>query len=253
MLALVVALSSAAPVLAQAEGAAAIDESVRLYEDADLEGALAAIERAERGPLDKNDLLRLLATRVLIRFGLGLFEPLERDLLAIATIAPDFDLGIRAPPPIQQAFERARSRVTAPLSLRLEIGASSTGAEVGAATVGDRANVVRRIEIAARPAGASTWRRGEGRVELAVEPGDAIEAYARALGPGGAVLATDGSHSSPRRLVATVLEEPGEGGSWLPWLLAGAGVLAIGAAVAITVLVLGGSDTTQPIGPVLER
>jgi hypothetical protein len=253
MLALVIALSTVAPVLAQTEGAAAIDESVRLYEDADLEGALAAIERAERGPLDKTALLRLLATRVLIRFGLGMFEPLERDLLAIATIAPDYDLGIRAPPPIQQAFERARSRVTAPLALRLEIHAGATGAEVGAATVGDRASVVRRIEIAARPAGASAWRRGEGRVVLAVEPGDAIEAYARALGPGGAELAVDGSEDSPRRLVASALDETDGGESWLPWLLAGAGVLAIGAAVVLTLLVVGGSDTTRPRGPVLER
>jgi len=256
----VLLLVAIGPAEAAAQGAAHIDDGVRLYEEADLSGALEALSRAEEGPLDRNDVLRLLLTRALVRFGLGEFGPLERDLLAIATIEPDYDLGVRAPPPLQNAFARAKERVTEPLGIRVELEGMAGGVRLSANAIGDRAGVVERIVVAARPAGDGSFSRGDGgTLTLPVTTGGDVELYAAAIGPGGAILATDGTEDEPRR--ARVPAPAAEGGgesdesSSVPLIVGlslGAAVVAAIAIVAI-VLATSGSEGTQPMGPTVER
>jgi hypothetical protein len=249
------------PSLASAQGAEHIDEGVRLYEEADLTGALEALSRAEEGPLDRSELLRLLLTRALVRFGLGEFGPLERDLLAIATIEPDYDLGVRAPPPLQNAFARAKERVTAPLGLSVELEGMAGGVRLEAVTTGDRAGVVERVVIAARPAGQGEFSRGDGgTLTLPVSAGGEVELYAEAIGPGGAVLATDGTSEEPRRAAVPAPVAAGGGsavdsGPNVPLLVGvtvGAAVVVAAVIVAI-VLATSGGGGTRPQGPIVER
>lgn len=234
----------------------AIDRGVERYEAADFEGALAALAEAEASDdLDRTELLRLLAMRALVHFALERHEALSRDLTMLASLEPDFDLGPRAPPAVQRAFDRVRARVTTALSVRLRVEAAPEGARVIAATEGDRAGMTRRIDVRARRAG-SAWRDGrDGSVTLAARPGSEVEAIAAAIGPGGARLARAGSEVSPRRLVvpggiATESEEP----PWL-WIGVGAGALVVGAvAVALAIGLGGGSeDETILLGPEIHR
>jgi hypothetical protein len=259
VLALAVVLSL--PSLAFAQGAEHIDEGVRLYEEADLNGALDALANAEEGPLDRSELLRLLLTRALVRFGLGEFGPLERDLLAIATIEPDYDLGVRAPPPLQNAFARAKERVTAPLGVRVELEGMAGGVRLEAVASGDRAGVVERVVIAARPAGQSEFSRGDGgTLTLPVGEGGEIELYAEAIGPGGAVLATDGTRQEPRRATVPAPVAAGGGGAvdtgpnvpLVVGVTVGSAVVVAAVIVAI-VLATSGSGGTMPQGPIVER
>ncbi len=246
---------SAAGARAQSEGA--IDEGVRLYAEADFEGALTALERAEHETLDRRELLRLLATRALVRFALGDFDRLDRDLLAIVSLEPDYNLGGRAPPPLANALSRARAGAGEPLSVRAFVETTPRGVRVTATTHGDRAGLVDHVEVFARPVSRAAYAHGEPSVELVVAPESEIEVRAVATGPGGAVLATDGTEDAPRRVRAPeplpTAAPPPDGPSAGVWLGLGLGVAAAAAAGIILALVLGGSNETLPRGPFVDR
>jgi len=253
---------SAAPVRAQGP----IDRGVELYEQADFEGALAALGEAEAsGELERAALVRLLAVRALVDFALNRPEALERDLLMLASLEPGYDLGVRAPPAVRRSFERLREGGDGLLRVVLAVEPMPGGARVVASVHGDRAGMTRRVELAAR-APSGEWRRGEdGSVVLPVASGGEVEAWARAVGPGGAVLATAGSEEAPRRLsvpaavpeggAATGGDAAGSGGDTWLWIGVGAGSAVLAAAVVALVIVLGGSGDGQTVleGPRIDR
>ena len=234
----------------------AIDRGVALYEEADFEGALAALAEAEGADaLERTELLRLLATRALVHFALERHEALTRDLTMLASLEPDFDLGPRAPPALERAFDRVRSRVPSALAVVLRVEAAPQGARVIAATDGDRAGMTRQLTVHARAAGGP-WREGrDGSVSVVASSGAEIEAYATAIGPGGARLARAGSEVSPRTLIVPGGAEEDAGGSGLLWVGAGAAAVVI-AGVAIA-LAIGLGDASQGDtileGPVIDR
>jgi len=235
-----------------------VDEAVARYEGADFEGALEALARAEAGQgLDRAELLRLLATRALVDFALGRSEALDRDLVMLASLEPEYDLGRRAPPAVRQAFEAARGRVRGRLALRVDAAPAPGGLRVRAEVEGDAAGLVRATSISARRPGGPWRTAGGGTLDLAVTHG-AVEAWAVARGPGGAPVATAGSAEAPLRLAAPAAERPRRrpsgGGNATLWI--GIGVGAAVAAVATTVLVVvaSGADEDTLVGPPrLER
>src|SRR3972149_2981841 len=75
-----VVVGASAPV--RADGA--LDAAVGRYEEADFDGALAALSQAEASGLSRGSYLRLLATRALVHFALGQSEPMLRAWYAHA-------------------------------------------------------------------------------------------------------------------------------------------------------------------------
>lgn len=249
-MALAAALSST-PALAQHD----LDRGVALYEAADLEGALATLERAERGEdLTRSDLIRLLATRALVLFALDRSEPMLADLTALASLAPEHDLGDRAPPAVREAFDRARARVREPLSVRAVAHPLAAGVRVSAEVRGDRGALVRAVRVRARAPGGS-FRAGRDAVVLPTLA-DAVEVVVEVVGPGGAVLASDGADDAPRRLtvargVDSRATDQRRDPALAVGLAAGAAVLVAAAVVLALVLAGGGRDTVL-VGPSLE-
>lgn len=234
-----------------------LDEGVRLYEQAELQAALAALERAAEGTLERADVVRLLATRALVRFALGFFEPLERDLLAIATLEPDYQLGMRAPPPLHAAYERLQGQISGPLRVRIELEALEAGVRLTARTEGDAANVVERVELSARRVGGE-WQRGrDGNLVLPVLSGERVELYAEAIGPGSAVLASDGTANAPRTETVPPFRrdqpEPAGMSTGAKVGIAAGAAAIVAAVVIVAILVAGGAEGTRPQGPFVER
>ena len=99
------------PALAQ------IDEAMRLIEDADFAGAIAAFDRAEAtATLDRPALLRLLSGRAMAAWATGDEAHARRDLVSLASIEPGYQLPPEAPPDLGAAFNDAVSE-TEPLAL----------------------------------------------------------------------------------------------------------------------------------------
>ena len=93
---------------------------------------------------------------------------------------------------------------------------------------------------------------------LPMRSGDRVAFHSAAIGPGGAIIATDGTAEEPRlEIVPAVVDEEEDGDDGfpvLPVVLGVTGAVVLGAAIAIIVAVaVSGNDGTQPMGPVIER
>lgn len=237
----------------------AIDRGVEAYEQADFEGALRALAEAEgSGELDRGELLRLLGTRALVHFALDRHEPLERDLTMLASLEPEYDLGSRAPPAVRRAYDRIRARIDQPLGLDVRVAPTPGGARIWTESRGDRAGMVERVELAARTAGGA-WRRGhDGAIVVPGLEDGRVEVWARAIGPGGAVLATAGTERSPREMAVPSAGAAGGGGeadrTWL-WVGIGGGAAVVATVVVVLAIALRGSagGNTTLLGPTIDR
>ncbi len=154
------------------------------------EVAEAAFERAAsaEGGLTRDGLLRLLARRAELHFAARSIEAMRRDLVRLASLAPDYPLGDHVAPQIRSVFDEVRVGGGA---LRLEVRAERTarGAEVSARVHGDPGELVRRVDLRARAAPAGAWVEGErGSVEVLGAALDGVDVELAAVGPGGAEL-----------------------------------------------------------------
>jgi hypothetical protein len=234
-----------------------LDDAVLRYEGADFEGALEALGRAERGQgLDRAELLRLIATRALVHFALGRSDALDRDLVMLVSLEPEYDLGRRAPPAVSDAFEAARRRLRGRLALRVESAPAPGGVRVRAEVEHDAAGLVRTLSISGRRPGGPWRTAAGGTVDIGVADG-VVEVWAVARGPGGAPVANAGSVEAPLRLSAPAAAprgRPSSGGNAALWI--GLGIGAAVAAVATTVLVVvtsSGDGDTLVGSPRFER
>lgn len=249
------AVVSSSPAVAYAHPL--IEEAARHYESADFEGALAALSRAERADdLRREDLVQLLIQRAVISLALGREAQMRADMAALVSIAPMQELGREIPPQVREAFADALGEDASALTVRATLSPMEGGGRVSAEVTGDPTGVTRAIRVAARAAGAE-WRRGEGSVAVETLPGATIEFFAEAVGPGGAVLATDGTEADPRRgsaaaAAATRVEEaPAEDGGTglLIGLVAGGAALLVLGVVLVAVLASGGTSDQTQFGP----
>jgi hypothetical protein len=240
------------PALAQ------IDEAMRLMEDADFQGAIAAFDRAEAtATLDRPALLRLLSGRAMAAWATGDEAHARRDLVSLASIEPGYQLPPEAPPEVAAAFNEAVSE-TAPLAITARWETSDGAATLTTQTAHDSGGMVRSIRVHVRE-GSGPWRVETAPVVVPLAAGARAEAYVEAIGPGGVIVGAAGSEASPITTAAPIPSAALEGApppsDMTPiWIGVGVGVgAAVIVAVIITAVVLGGgaSDTTQPRFPVV--
>lgn len=173
-----------------------VDAGWRLYEEAEFAAALEAFDEAEaRESLTLQEWIRLLEGRALVHFARGELDAMRATLDRMARVAPDHALATDAPPEIVRAFLEARESITQPLRLELR-GERQEGAfELEASLQGDRGDLVLSLRTFARPEGGA-WTQSDERIRIEA---DVVEAYAEALGPGGALVRARGSSSEPMR------------------------------------------------------
>jgi len=225
-----------------------VDDAVRAYEEADFETASSLFDQLVLGAdLSRADLVRVYATRALLRFGDSDAEGMQHDLTALASLEPDYELGPRAPPPVHAAFDAARNAPA--LDLDVVIEPTPLGVHVTARALGDRADIVRAVVVGARTRDGRFRESTDGTVTV-TQPGEEIEYYARIVGPGGATLATLGSREAPQTRRVEPFRQQDD---TLAIVLGASGAaLAVAAIVVILVLVLGPSGTTEVTGPTFQ-
>jgi len=233
---------------AESSQRASVDEAVRAYEEADFERANALFDQLVLGAdLSRADLVRVYATRALLRFGDSDAEGMLHDLTALASLEPDYELGPRAPPPVHAAFDAARDAPA--LDLDVVIEPTPLGVHVTARALGDRADIVRAVVVGARSRDGR-WRESTDGTVTITQPDEEIEYYARIVGPGGATLANLGTHELPQTRRVEPFRQQDD---TLAIVLGTSGAaLAAAAVVVILVLVLGTSGTTEVSGPTFQ-
>lgn len=219
-----------------------IEQAAERYEQGEFEAALELLAEAEQGSgLTRPEVIQLLITRVLAHVGIGDEEAYRRDLLQLATLEPDYQLGPTVPPVVRQNFDVVREQAR---PIELDARAAPEAAALRIETeLSDASGLVSQVRIVSR-VGGGPWRRdASASAEVPAPAGATVEWYAEAVGPGGVVLEHVGSDAEPRIATmpgAPAPEEPrdqalqqDEGGSsaWI-WIGLGGLVLAAGAVAA---------------------
>lgn len=252
----------------------ALDEARALLANADFTAALEAFDRAEStGTLTRAEVIELCEGRALVHLAQGNAAAMHRELGCIAALEPEHRFGREAPPDLREAYRTVRERSGGPLQLEVRATSSSSGLVLRGELSNAPAGLVREVRVSGR-AGRGPWRSAVAELPIAATRGaPTLEAYASAIGPGSAVLATAGSEANPRRLSApggagsmAAPDGPGEpvervavpeeeddrssggGGPWI-WVGVGAGVLLLAGGVVALAAVSGGSERTQPTAP----
>lgn len=236
---------------------AQLEEAQTQYEEASFEAALEALERAWQGDdLDQDDLIAVLRLRALVHLGLGDLDAVREDVRLLLSLQPDLQLDESLPPEVHAAAEDLRAEVGQGIRVRSIVEPTDTGVWIDAEVEGAPAELLRGVRVSGR-AGEEAWRSTqEPPLEVTVPGGGTVTYHAEALGPGGAVIAREGSAENPLLWSATgeaSTPEEADGGSSGAWLWAGVGAGAaavVGAVVAI--VLLGGSsenDHTRPSLP----
>lgn len=226
-----------------------IDEGRQHLERAEFERALAALEQAEAADdLLRSDVVDLLELRALAHLALADARSLGETLRALASIEPAHEFPPEAPPELAGMLaEQAAS--APPLSLDATATPTETGIRIDAAAANDGAGLVRSVRVLVRSDGEA-WRPVRAG---SLVPTASVLYYAEAIGPGGAVLLRAGSPAAP------LSWEPPEdgarhgdagGGSAWPWVGVVAGVVVVGAVIAV-LLLAAGDGGTQPDAPIV--
>lgn len=237
-----------------------LDAGRAQLEQAEFEAALAALERAARSDdLRRADVVELFELRALAHVALADVSALDRDIAALASIAPDHRFPPEAPPELQVMLDREAEAAGRLAVVGASVG-TAAGVRLDAEVENDEGGIVRAVRVHVRE--GERWRT--------LEPGTSVNAsvrsyYVEAIGPGGAVVASHGSREVPLAVEtegAAAVEWPdvfgnqgerdddgGEEGPWL-WVGIGAGV-AVALGVVLLVVLLSGSEGTQPEAPVV--
>ena len=186
-------------VLAWSASAAAqspVDRGWELYEQAEFAAALEAFDVAEaRETLTVEDWVRLLEGRALVYFAREDLAAMRATLARLARVAPEHVLAPDAPPEIARALLDARESISEPLRLELTGEREDGGFRLRASLIGDTGDLVLRLRTHGRPEGGE-WTESDDTLRVEA---DAVEAWAEALGPGGARIRVRGSSDDPLR------------------------------------------------------
>jgi hypothetical protein len=223
-----------------------VDEAQAKYEEADFEGALDALTRAEAGDgLTRADLVAVYELRILVHLGIGEDEAVGTDLRRLISIAPGHEFSDALPPEVLRRASQVREELGGQIAVNVRASPTTTGVTLAAEVTRDPENLTREIRIVSRR-GDDAWQTTRGD-SLELSGDEEVEYYGEAVGPGGVVLATHGTESHPRTW--------GEGGGspWL-WIGIGAGAAAV---VALTIVIIavatsGGGDQTSPTLPMIS-
>jgi hypothetical protein len=232
-----------------------LERGKRLAYELDLEQAVSAFDAAvASGALTRTELLELLRERVLLLYALKRETALRSDLTWLSALDPEQKLDLRAPTELIALWTSIRDQGHGPLRLelatrmrdvpqevRLEARAELTGTvPEGART---RISLRRKQELWRSQLGGAMHDQGA--------PGDSMQLYAEALGPGGTVVARLHSPTAPLQLTLRTSETERAGGEaahadngdrWgkrhRGWIIATTLVLVAAAAAVTTVFLL---------------
>jgi hypothetical protein len=239
-------LALASPASAQSRSAEALEQ----YRAANFEAAIEIARTVLSGEGESSEAVATaLEVLVLSYLGEGRDEPAFNALRALSIVAREHGFLPETPPDV---VERHRALVEAQARLALFTEATNAPDRVELSTrlEGAGTDLVSAILLHVR-VGDGEWRVSrEGRQTLAGvrEP---IAYYARALGPGGVVLANVGSEREP--LIVTAEAAPIEEGP-SAWIFVGIGA-GLAALIGIVVAVVIVARDEQPIpvdGPFLR-
>ncbi len=237
--------------------------------EADFERAERAFTRAlEARVLSRDDIVAIHEGRAMARWAMGQERDARADLEALGSLEPERALPPEAPPPLVDAFASlARAPLGAALLWDQEDGEGPRDTlHLRVGVRNDPAGLVRTVRVHVRTPGDDGWLvREERDVDVPLAPGDALEVWIELVGPGGAVLAQEGSIEAPivrgagargslgEPEAGRTSAGPGGGDSSLLWVGVGVGAaVLIGLAIGIGVAVGSGqSELTQPGAPVL--
>jgi hypothetical protein len=233
-----------------------VDEGKRLMQRAEFDAALEAFARAEEAEdLAVGDLTEMLAARCLLYLATGDADALQRDLESLVSIDPEWEFGAEAPPELPEAFAAIREESPGRIGMRVSARAAPGGIEVVGEAQNDLARVGREVRVFVETEG--TWRRATESF-VPTSAGQSVRYYGELIGPGGAVLARDGTRSEPKTSASALAGEAapiaggGGGGGGFPWLWVGVGAAAIAAGVVAVLLLAGGGENgTRPDPPIV--
>jgi hypothetical protein len=268
-----VALALLLALVAASAAHAQVAEGRRRLGLADFTRAIRAFDRAERAPhLTREDLIAIYEGRAMARWATGHESQAGRDLAALAEIDPHHGFPPEAPPELGRAFDDAARAGGLALEITFADETGATTVEVDAQR--DGAGLVRSIRLHTRVADGAWAVADASSARLGVPEHATVDAWAEAIGPGGATLAHAGSADQPiahgggpvhelaAPVVATTAPEPtpepvheshDDSAIWIGVGI-GIGVVVVAAAVILGV-VLGtpsSSDQTQPGVPVVR-
>ncbi len=239
-----------------------IAEGVQLLERAEFESAVAAFDRAEAATegLSRANLIALYVNRAAAQLALQQGGRMREDLRRLATLNPDHHFDAATRPEIVEAFQGLRGREV--VGLRAEVSEDPGGARVSGEVTNDVEELARSVRVRAR-IGDGDWQEGDGSLVLPAAVGGTVEYVVEVIGPGGAVLANEGTESAPATHAlggATAgapqpddpLADDDDDGNI--GLIVGivAGVAAIALVVAIiAVAATSGNDQTAPDAPMI--
>lgn len=197
------ALFIPALVSAQAlEGARAHFDAARFQE------AIEAYDRAEqRDSFTLDELQALYEGRARAKQATGDDPGARRDLQALLSLAPDHDLGPGTPPALLRLHDEVRAQIGGRLSIQTSAVPVPEGWVLGGEIRGDVASITRSVRLQYQ-GDDGIWRTATGP-EVLAPPSSRLRFLAEAIGPGGAVLASEGSRDAPREVNRPgAIEEP---------------------------------------------
>lgn len=235
------AILLASPAAARAQSP--VDDGWRRMQEADFEGAAHAFDDAEAGTLTRAELVRTLEGRAHVHYALGEEAALAAALARLAAMAPEHRFAAEAPPELVERFRELAGRRRLALEVALVEGEAEARLEARAS--GDPGGLVRHVRVAAR-VDDGPWVEAEDEpLTIPIDPARALAWYGEAIGPGGAIVASDGSRAAPhRRGAAASGGEPPWG-----WIGLGAGAAVIAGVVIAVVVVATQPADTQPSAP----
>lgn len=245
-----------------------LDRAVSLAAEAEFGRALRNFEAAlASGELTRDELVVLLTERALVNFAMGSHPQVRSDLNYLSLLAPDTELGERAPPRLTVVWQKAVARVQQPLGLSVTAQGVPGGLKVTADVQGDPQPDDLRVRVAVRSPGGDWQTLMSREARYPASDGSELEFYAELIGMGGVVLARQGSPDAPQSQVVQLSDAggladarhtegtaPSDGdGNRKWWWIGGGGAVALVAAVALGVALSSrSSDQTRVEAPAVD-
>jgi len=179
-----------------------LDTALAALDEGDFDAAATAFDAALAGDdLSRPELLALLEARAALHFALHEESALDVDLGWLAALDPGHSFGDNRPPDLARRFVEIEQ--SHPGALQVTATALPSDAEVRVAARMEHVpeGMDARLRVCLRIEGAA-WRCVDGAVASSPGSASGVYYYAEAFGPGGAIVASAGSASTPLHLAS---------------------------------------------------
>ncbi len=247
---------------AQESAPRALQQAQSLYDEADFEGALRALETASRSTgLTNADVARFLELRALVHLGLGQREQATSDVRALRSAHAGYRPPESAPPALRRLFSQMNRDEVAAIEIELNATSEIGVLHINVSLRGDAENLGREVRVYTRNEGQARYQSHVGTSTDVRSSAPSVDVYAELIGPGGAVLVSSSSAAAPQNFAMpqaaaeeVVVPPAGGGDTVLIALLIAGGVALVAGGVIVAVVVVGqGAPDTQLSPPMLEQ